>query len=422
MHAFGSLFGKSHPRDNHSHITLEELKQLFPIRNLDEEILETFAAENHTEALAAGSTLFEINQPASCAIYLLDGCIVLSDENAKSYEIQAGSAQAKFPISSGNKHTATAVAKSEITILRVSLNIMLITNQCDHAHINIPETLSGNKLLSLFAEHFESHDYIASIPSLPDIAIKLRHAIEKDVSIDEATSLIQLDAAISAKLIEVANCPLYISTAPIKSCKDAVTRIGLNATRSLVTMLSIKQIFKSHSPIVKAHLEALWKHSLYLSTLCYVLAEHSQQQKPEEALLAGLICDIGAIPFLSFIAELPADYLSDDEIEQAIPIIKGPVGVDVLCEWGFTEEFIDVAKSSSNWFQNTSAELNLTDIVVLARLHTLIGKKTASELPSMTSIPAASKLKTYALSPEHTLALLHDSIAKIHEVLSTFSN
>ena len=140
-----------------------------------------------------------------------------------------------------------------------------------------------------------------------------------------------------------------------------MTRIGLNATRNLVVALSLKQIFKSKSPLIKNHLEKLWKQSLYLSALCHVLASTSKQANPEEALLAGLICDIGEIPFLSFVANLPKEFIVEEEIRQALPVVTGVVGATVLHEWQFADEFIDVALNSKNWYQNNSEELSLTD-------------------------------------------------------------
>lgn len=426
MSGIRAFFEKSQAKRKGQHggqrITPETLKQLFPIRNLSDEILQTFATENHVETLPANSTLFSVNQQATCAIYLLRGTVVLADHNGKSYEISAGSAQAKFPICSGIRHTATATAKTEIDILRVSLKIMLTPSRQDHGHLSIPDELQHNRLLTLFAEHFESNDHEIEIPSLPEVAINLRKAIQKDVNIDEAVKIIQLDPAISAKLIEVANCPLYLTTVPAKNCKEAVVRIGLNATRNLVTALSMKQIFKSKSPLIKNYLEELWKQSLYLSGLCHVLASHSLQQNPENALLAGLVCDIGVIPFLSFVANLPPEYLNDAEIEQAIPLIKGPVGAVILKEWDFADEFIDVAKSSRDWYHSNGDKLTLTDIVILSRLHALIGKKSNSDLPGITAIPAAAKLKNFALSPENTLAVLHDAKARVHDALSIFSS
>ena len=423
MTSIKDFFGKLQPTKTEPNlgnkISLETLNQLFPIRNLSEEIRQSFASENHVELINAGTTLFTTGTAADCAIYLISGTVSLIDQNGRSYVIEAGSDQAKFPICSGDKHTTTAVAQSALSILRVSQKIMSTGNRFQHKSLEVPDNFKSNRLLALFADHFQNHEI--EIPSLPEVAIKLRQAIQKDVGIKDAVKIIQLDPAISAKLIEVANCPLYVTVNPAKNCLDAVNRIGLIATRNLVVAISLKQIFKTKSPHIKERLEKHWKQSLYMSALCHVLATSCQQTNPEDALLAGLVCDIGAIPFLNFVANLPDDFFDETEINQALPIVMGIVGATVLKEWQFTEEFVDVALNSRNWYENSSNQLSLTDIVVLSRLHSLIGKKTNSELPAITAIPAASKLKGIALSPENTLAMLHDAKAQIQAALTILS-
>jgi HD-like signal output (HDOD) protein len=285
---------------------------------------------------------------------------------------------------------------------------------------NIPESLKESTLIQTFSQHFNDDEL--EIPSLPSIAIKLRQAMQNDIGVQEAVKIIQLDPVISAKLIEVANCPLYIAMSPAKSCFEAVSRIGLNATRSLVISLSIKNIFKSKSSLIKKHLDHYWKNSLYLSSVSFVLASENKQKNPEEALLAGLICDIGVIPFLNFSANLPSDYYDDEELLLAIPVVKSIVGASVLENWGFPQEFIDVTLNSENWYQHTSDDLTYTDIISLSRLHTQIGKKGNNDLPAITSIPAASKLKNVTLSPENSLHILHDAKDKINDALKTFSS
>lgn len=411
--------GSSEPRFGEK-VSAQILSQLFPIRNFSEEIRQSFASENHVELVDAGTTLFTINTPANCAIYLISGIIEFTDQNGTSHTIKSGSAQAKFPICSGAVHTTTAVAQTDLSILRVSSKIMATSNRFQHKAIEVPERFLNNKLLALFADHFQNHEL--EVPSLPEVAIKLRKAIQQDVNLQDAVKIIQMDPVISAKLIEVANCPLYLTVVPATNCLQAVNRIGLNATRNLVVALSLKQIFKSQVPLIKNRLEKLWRQSLYLSALCHVLASTSKQADPEDALLAGLVCDIGAIPFLNFVADLPKEFLNEKEIRQAQHVVTGVVGATILKEWQFADEFIDVALNSKNWYQDNSQELSLTDIVVLSRLHGLIGKHPDGELPAIAAIPAAGKLKGMALSPENTLAVLHDAKAKIQAAFTVFGS
>jgi len=412
---------KSSKRKDEEKITFETLMRLFPIRNLSEEKLTTFAIKNKSEVLPANSTLFNINETTDSAIYLLRGTVTLADANGNSYEVESTEAKAKFPLSSGSVNTTTAVAKSEVSILSVSQKIMSITSEIkESSGFDIPEELSSSRLLQNFAHHFFGGEI--EVPSLPIVAIKLRKAMRQEIGIDEAVKIIQLDPVISAKLIEVANCPLYVSAVPAKSCFDAIKRIGLNATRSLVITLSMKNVFKCRSKQIKKQMDQLWKNSLHLSSLSYVLASVSKQSNPEEALLAGLVCDIGAVPFLNFVANLPSEEIDEEEVSKALPVIKKLVGAHMLRKWGFAEDFIQVPLQSGSWYQYTEGPVSYTDIVVLSRLHSYVGKKETTDLPMITSIPAASKLKNLTLSPENSLSILHDAKDKINDALKYFSS
>lgn len=401
-------------------LTLELLKKLIPVRSLSEDKLKSFVLENRPEIFPKRHVLFKVDETTDSAFYLLKGTISLADKDGTSFEIKATETKAKFPLSSGLKHTTTATAKSEITVLRVSQKIMSINSEKhDISDLKIPNNLRHNRLLLTFAEHFVDNDL--EVPSLPNVAIQLRKAMQQQIGVDEAVKIIQFDPVISAKIIEVANCPLYVSKSPAKSCFEAVKRIGLNATRLLVISLSLKNIFKSDYPQIKQLLDEHWKNSIYLSSLSFVLASVSKQCNPEEALLAGLVADIGVIPFLNFVANLPSTYYDEEEIKQAIPVVKGIVGATILKKWGFTDDFIKVPLFSEDWYQHSDGPLSYTDIVVLSRLHSKIGKRSVN-LPAITSIPAASKLKSITLSPENSLSILHDAKNKVNDALKTFSN
>ncbi len=159
-------------------ISVDTLKTLIPIRNLSEDKLQSFALEKKSEVLAAGETLFKINSVSDSAIYLLNGTVSLTDGNNKSFEIEATETKAKFPITSGIKHTTTAIAKSTISILRVSQKIMSLNSQKHQSfELTIPEELKDSRILQSFSQYFLNDDM--EIPSLPIIAIKLSEAMKK---------------------------------------------------------------------------------------------------------------------------------------------------------------------------------------------------------------------------------------------------
>ena len=404
-------------------ISMSVVKELFPIRNYDNEKLLAFTSDLKSEIFPKQTTLFRHGKKADSALYLLKGTVSLSDENGNIYEIVGGTGDAKFPLSSGDIHTTTAIAKTDVSVLRVSQKILSpkYAPLSEFSTLVIPDELTDNHLLSGFFHHYNNEEL--NIPSLPDVAIKLRNAMHNDdIGIADAVKIIQHDPVFSAKLIGLANCPLYLGVTPVKSCFEAVNRIGLNATRNLIISLSINRIFKTSSPLIKKYLDKLWKESLSISIISFVLASITKQVNPEEALLAGLICNIGAIPFLSFAANFPKDYYTESDIDLALTYVKGPVGYKILNDWGFVDEFLEIPLYSEDWYQNNGEKLNLTDIVVLSRLHSKIGQKNISELPVISSIPAASKLKNFSLSPEFSLNVLHEAKQKINETMKAFSN
>lgn len=402
-------------------ISVETLKQLIPIRNLSDEKLQAFVLENKAEVYKKNTTLFVEGESSQSVIYLLRGTVILMDKNDCSYEVDAETAKGKFPLASGKIYTMTAKTKSDVSILQVSSKIMSIGTDVTNKQkkLTLPADLEQNQLMQAFSQHYLDDEL--EIPSMPAVAMELRKAMQSDIGIAEAVKFIQLDPVMSAKLVQVANCPLYISANPAKSCFEAVNRIGLNATKNLIISLSLKQVFSSNNKLISSYLEKAWKHSIYISGICHVLAKITKSVDPEEALLAGLISDIGIVPFLSFASNVPADYFTEAELGKIIPYIRGPIGSNVLLKWDFPSDLIEIPSIAENWYYHQGDDINLADIVILSRLHSKIGKPSSQELPAITSIPAASKLENTCLSPENSLQVLHDAKHKINDALQVFS-
>ena len=117
MASIKSFFDKQKPRSTEPRfgekVSPEILSQLFPIRNFSEEIRQSFATENHVELIDPGTTLFTIDTPTNCAIYLISGRVNFTGPNGRGYIIEAGSAQSKFPICSRAKHTGFIIGRQK---------------------------------------------------------------------------------------------------------------------------------------------------------------------------------------------------------------------------------------------------------------------------------------------------------------------
>ncbi|MCI0653892.1 MAG: HDOD domain-containing protein [Methylococcaceae bacterium] len=404
---------------------VETLKKLIPIRNLGDDELSAFALGQELEVLSKDAILFEQGQAIESVFYLLDGTVVLKENGVPDQTLTSDSFRAKFPLSTGMTHSITVRAATQISLLRVPAQILEIGNSSYHAKkftFQSPAEGDGLSTSTLFHSFYNQFcDQNIILPTLPNVAVKLRNAMKQDIGIADAVKIVQLDPAISAKIMQVANSPLYAPVAPVRSCLDAVKRIGLNALKNLVTSLSMKQIFQCDNKLIRQRMEQYWKQSIYLSSLCYLIDSKTKKIDPEQALLAGLVCDIGIVPFLNFAANFPSDLYEANEIEMAIPLVKTPVGVAILKKWGLSNELAEIPATSEDWFRNNGDQLTLSEIVVLAKLHSYIGKPQSQRLPLIQTIPAFAKLRQQSLNPESSLEILNIANSRVQKVANIFS-
>ena len=66
------------------------------------------------------------------------------------------------------------------------------------------------------------------LPTLPEVALKVREvANDPNISANQLAEVISTDAALSARLIKIANSPLYGGRNEVVSVQTAVSRLGI---------------------------------------------------------------------------------------------------------------------------------------------------------------------------------------------------
>lgn len=285
--------------------------------------------------------------------------------------------------------------------------------------LKISEHLKDN----LFFNHFYRHLILGKLktPSFPDVALRLREAIQLDAEIVDIVKIVNLDPVISAKLIQVVNSPLYRTVNPIGTCLGAINRLGLRTTRNLVIAFSLKNLMKSENPATKKLIHHNWLQSIKVSSISYTLAKLTKKVDPDEALLAGLLHNIGMLPILIFADSLPESNYQAADLELCINAIHGQIGSIILESWHFPDNLKQVPLQSTDWLSNTTEKLNLNDIVLLAKYHNFLASPGTVELPLITALPAFQKLENQPLTPEMSLQILADAKQQIAEVMSFFS-
>ena len=230
------------------------------------------------------------------------------------------------------------------------------------------------------------------LPSLPEVAFKIRDAVEcEDSTAEQIATALSQDGSLSARLIQVVNSPLYRPRNPIDDLQMAVTRLGIRLVRDLVMNLAMKQMFQSTSAVLDKKFRSVWNTSVDVAAICHMMSVSMNDISKEQALLAGLVHNIGALPIL-MIAENDDDLFHDVEALNAIVSeLQGPVGEMILKSWNFSDSLIEVVKLSHDFTYSDDSGANLVDLVQVSLLQG--GFVTDQDVPEdWSQVPAFSKL------------------------------
>lgn len=146
---------------------------------------------------------------------------------------------------------------------------------------------------------------VETLFSLPDVALKLNELIDQpDTSTQDLVDVVQLDAAIAATVLRLANSAWYGLPSKVDTISRAITLIGQKALRDLVLSTSVIRTFKGISSEF-VDMRDFWDNSVTCGVVTRNLAQRCGMREAERMFLAGLLHKIGR---LAFYASRPVQY------------------------------------------------------------------------------------------------------------------
>ncbi|MGX9720582.1 HDOD domain-containing protein [Stenotrophomonas acidaminiphila] len=137
-----------------------------------------------------------------------------------------------------------------------------------------------------------------NLPSPPGIAIRIIElAQDPETDIATAADAIAMDVALSARMMRIANSPLYASRRRIENLGQALTMLGLNATLQLALGFSLAHALDREGQDPRL-LERIWRRSVLCALAARFLGLGCGVRRVEELMLAGLLQDIGALALM----------------------------------------------------------------------------------------------------------------------------
>lgn len=275
-------------------------------------------------------------------------------------------------------------------------------------------TLARNMLLLDCYRCMQANQLV--LPTIPDVAWKIRRAVNDDKANNaKIARVVQIDPSITARLIKIANSPLYRGRKQIESCPEAITRLGLKSAQNIITVFSMKSVFNAKSPLIRQKMVDLWEHSSYVAAISAVFAHKIKGFDPDRAMLAGLIHDIGIVPILIHADTHPDIVVNEEIISETIRDLRADIGVEIIRQWDFPRDFEDVVINAENWYRNNNKPSDYSDIVMMAQLYSLIGKVDVKTLPKMGELPIYNKLARH-LDASDSVSILDTAKDEIENI------
>ena len=260
------------------------------------------------------------------------------------------------------------------------------------------------------------------LPAFPDVALRVKQALaDPDISAEQIARIIGSDPVFSARLLKVANSALLNSAgAQIKDLRLAIMRLGFTMAYNIAVSIAVEQVMNS-ATVDKLHpyFEDLWHHSVQVAAYSYVIANKLTKINPDEAMLAGLLHDIGKYYILTKSEHYPALFNQPETLITIMHDWHTAIGRSILEAWNFSEEVALSADEHESLDRTHFGPPDLTDVVMVANLFS--HQQYMDTLPDIDweSMPVLKRLN---LTAEIAYEVIQDSQEEMQSIINALEN
>ncbi|MEH6442768.1 MAG: response regulator [Oceanospirillaceae bacterium] len=232
---------------------------------------------------------------------------------------------------------------------------------------------------------------ISTLPCLPEIYKKLVCELSsKEASIDSVGRIVELDIAMSVKLLQIVNSAYFGLAREVTSPTEAAAHLGLDIIKSLVLSIKVFEVFEDDVDVKK--ISKVFSRSQTVAKLAVAMAKEAGYGLNEcnQLLTAGLLQDIGKLVICSYFPQaLQAEYDAQANVDLTLllELERGIYGVSheqiavyLLHLWGIPLPVVECVAHHHNSASLINFDaLSLPDILYLSNL--VESKKCGNNFP-----------------------------------------
>jgi HD-like signal output (HDOD) protein len=231
---------------------------------------------------------------------------------------------------------------------------------------------------ALKAQRFQMLEDIAKelsgeviFPTYFDAVLRLRKVLQDpNQSLAEITKAISVEPLINAKLLHLANSVAFNPAGhDVVDLKSAIQRLGLNTVQSTAMAIVMTQLLRAKGMAEFTDLtHGLWEHSVRSAAAARIVAQSLPRLNPDEAMLSGLIHDLGAFYMLYRATQYDELRHRPDSVKYLIVQWHESIGVSLLNALGLPEEIVNATIDHDRIRATPNPIRNLQDVIYIANM------------------------------------------------------
>jgi diguanylate cyclase (GGDEF)-like protein len=250
---------------------------------------------------------------------------------------------------------------------------------------------------------------------------------DPDVDIGKVADVVSMDPALAAKILRIANSPIYAIRRKTENLRQAILLLGLNGTLTMALSFSLAASMRNNA-CQGFDYNLFWRRSLAAATCARRLNVAAGIGASEDIFLAGLLQDIGMLALNKFQPEFYKDLdvdQSDHNMLQELEREKlgadhAAIGGWLLQKWNLPER-LQFAVAGSHNLQYVDSQSEHFSCALCVALSGLLSDALSLEDGGQSLMPVLNLVKESLVIDDETLAALPAALNEdFMEVASLF--
>lgn len=208
---------------------------------------------------------------------------------------------------------------------------------------------------------------LEGIPPFPATASQILMECQKpEVQVGVVSKLVECEPAVSSKIIQLANSPLYGANRPIVSVNHAIVLLGFRTVTQMAIAISTGTLFEQGGESeVARHRKETFRQSLACAAAARLLAMEFDAANSDEAFLCGVMQDVGKLVLFDATPDRYCELLDGSDSNDTTLMEQSAFGIDHAeigrkcgSKWGFPAEINRAIGNHHRPINDTNCDLS----------------------------------------------------------------